>query len=193
MTLTQYSDFAFEVFTIDDVFTDNELHDLYNHVDFLVNEKPRNFTTSDFVNGKVVHPCISNMLYSKISAHLPQSYTDRNGRTWQYEGAADTVMFAVVDKNKHFGIHTDTGCVHDIANNLYSKYTVLLYLNDDYEGGCTSFYSDTFDENFKVLPKKGRILCFDIDLFHRGEPVLSGSKRWIGTELVLKKSEGNKS
>jgi hypothetical protein len=76
---------------------------------------------------------------------------------------------------------------YDKINNLYSKYTLLIYLNDDYEGGTTTFYTDTFIERFKVQPKKGRILCFDIDLFRSGDRVSNGNKMWIGTELVCKK------
>lgn len=126
-------------------------------------------------------------MYTKIHHFLPNKYCDRLGRSWAFCNAIPTIMMAKVEHNQHFGIHTDTGCAYDKQNYRYSKYTVLLYLNDDFDGGCTTFFSDNFKELFSIKPKTGRILCFDIDRYHRGEHVLSGCKCWIGTELVCSK------
>jgi hypothetical protein len=105
-------------------------------------DKPvRNFTNNDFDNGKMIHPELSHMIYNRLQPFLPDTF--------------DNIMFARVQKGKQFGIHTDTGCEYDVARNRFSKYTVLLYLNDDFEGGATSFLTDRFEELFKVIPKKG--------------------------------------
>ena len=39
-----------------------------------------------------------------------------------------------------FGLHTDTGIYYNKEENLQGKYTLLVYLNDNYEGGETIFY-----------------------------------------------------
>lgn len=44
------------------------------------------------------------------------------------------IMYAKIKSGEFFGLHTDTGCEYDIIKNKYSKYTVITYLNDDYEG-----------------------------------------------------------
>lgn len=178
-------DKPFSVFTIDNAFTDEELTKLSGFVtEKLTGNVVRSFTNSDFLNGKMVDPTISHLLFSRIQPFLPNTYEDHKGATWKYVGATKTIMFAKVASGKHFGIHTDTGCEYDKVRNLFSKYTVLVYLNDNFTGGHTTFFSDDFQKLFSVAPKRGRILCFDIDMFHKGDEVHTGSKLWVGTEVI---------
>lgn len=147
----------FQIFTIDNAFSDEELSDLtlYVHSE-LDKQEQRTFTSSDFQNGKTVNKNIANSIYDKIKPFIIYEPLD----------VIQTIMFARV--------HTDTG----YDNN--SKYTVLVYLNDDFEGGSTSFYDDNLTEKlFEIQPVKGRILCFDIDLFHSGDMITKGTKLWI--------------
>lgn len=178
--VTQYANEPFKVFTMDDVFTEDEITNFKQYVIGQLTTPTRNFTNSDFLNGKIVNKDISRLIYTRIQPYLPNAYQN----TWQFVGSIDTIMCAQVNAGKQFGIHTDTGCEYDTKNNRFSKFTVLIYLNDDFEGGHTTFYSQTFKELFKVAPKRGRVLCFDIDEFHKGEMVTKGIKLWIGTELV---------
>jgi prolyl 4-hydroxylase len=131
-------------------------------------------------------------MYERISLHLPKVYTDTTSNTWNFVGAPKYIMYANISPGQRFGIHTDTGCEYDQRENKYSKFTVLTYLNSDFEGGQTQFYDDRFNKTHIIEPRTNRTLVFDIDLFHSGEPVVSGSKFWIGTELVCfpQKSSG---
>lgn len=185
MILTQHEHaHPFAVFTIDDVFSEKEIKFLRDFVETQLRKPVRNFTNSDFQNGKIVESTVSKIIYNKIQPVLPESYTDGKGEQWEFTGISKTVMFANVKPGKQFDLHTDTGCEFDIQSNTCSKYTVLVYLNDDFTGGTTTFYSDQFDELFAIFPRTGRILCFDIDMFHKGDMVGSGSKLWVGSELI---------
>ena len=93
-------------------------------------------------------------------------------------------MYAKIGQGQMFGIHTDTGYEFDQKKNMFSKFTVLTYLNDDFEGGSTIFYNDDLKETTRIIPQAGETLVFDIDRFHAGENVTNGIKLWIGTELV---------
>lgn len=57
------------------------------------------------------------------------------------------------------------------------KYSFILYLNDDFEGGNTLFLSD----KLKVKPKKGSILMFPCGPYfiHKSTEVKSGEKHII--------------
>jgi Rps23 Pro-64 3,4-dihydroxylase Tpa1-like proline 4-hydroxylase len=57
--------------------------------------------------------------------------------------------------------------------------SIVLYLNDDFEGGETEF----FFQKYKVKPKAGRIVVFPASLTHphQGCPVVSGTKYVIAT------------
>ena len=183
--MQQFSDLSYEIFAIDDLYSDAEIKEFKDYVEYASDDN-RTFTNSPFKNGKVIHEDFSNLMYSRIVKYLPEKYTDRKGVNWQYLQAPKYIMYAKVQSGQQFGLHTDTGCEYDKEKNKYSKYTVLTYLNDDFDGGSTIFYDDNFHETCTVIPKINRTLIFDINLFHRGAPVLERAKYWIGTELVCK-------
>lgn len=62
----------------------------------------------------------------------------------------------------------------------YRYFTLLCYLNDDFEGGRTSFPS----LNHSVEPRAGKALLFPSTYLHRAEPLVSGEKYIIVTWLT---------
>ena len=181
--ITQKLSEPFRVFTIDDLYSDEELKmfsDYVNHT----SDKNRSFTNSPFKNGKMIEPEMSSLMYSKIKQNLPNEYVDLHGVVWNFIKSVKYIFYSEIKDGQMFGIHTDTGSEYNDIDNVYSKFTVLTYLNDDYEGGKTTFYNHDFIETTQIQPKRGRTLIFDIDLYHKGEMVTKGVKQWIGTELV---------
>lgn len=67
----------------------------------------------------------------------------------------------------HYRAHSDTGRL--TTNRCY---TVLCYLNDDFQGGRTQFPS----LDYTVTPQCGKAILFPSSYLHRGEPVTSGEK-----------------
>lgn len=67
----------------------------------------------------------------------------------------------------HYEAHADAG-----QDYQYRYFTVLCYLNDDYEGGGTSFPS----LNHATTPRRGKAIVFPSLYFHRAEPVIRGEK-----------------
>jgi hypothetical protein len=126
-------------------------------------------------NGKMVYPEIANLIGKRIL----QSGFSVNGVSF-----SDILYFSEIEKNQPFFIHTDTGVYYNRKTNVRSRYTVLLYLNDNFDGGNTSFYTNEFKKSVSITAKKNKIVVFDISLFHSGDTVTSGTKRWIGTELI---------
>lgn len=66
-----------------------------------------------------------------------------------------------------------------------SKWTVLLYLNDDFTGGETVFYPDTDDintDNVVFKPTKGSLVMFEHRTWHASTPVRSGTKYVLRTD-----------
>jgi predicted 2-oxoglutarate/Fe(II)-dependent dioxygenase YbiX len=68
----------------------------------------------------------------------------------------------------HYVPHTDAG-VDEFANRYF---TVLCYLNQDFEGGKTSFPS----LNYAATPEAGKAIIFPASYLHCAEPVISGEK-----------------
>lgn len=96
------------------------------------------------------------------------------------------IMTAIYNPGVKFGLHTDTGLYYSKSNGLKSKYTVLIYLNDDFEGGHTIFYNEKMAITHDIEPKIGKCIIFDMDLFHEGLIVTKGQKIWISFELISK-------
>ena len=90
-------------------------------------------------------------------------------------------FFNSFKENQNMYVHQD---IFIKTNAEYTKYVIVLYLNDDFIGGKTRFYN-----NFKIFkeiqPVKGSILVFDIKLYHDVEKVLSGCKYSMGTEIYV--------
>lgn len=172
------------VFTIDNLYKTEQIGKWKTYIENSHNLRKFN-NNQDFKNGKVVAPEMSTFIWNQIRDYLPPNYTDINGRTWKFIGVSKYIMFASILPGQSFPIHTDTGAEFNIQTGEESKFTLLIYLNDDFNGGRTVFYDSlSFEKTVEIVPVCGRTLLFDIDFFHSGEQVLTGEKKWIGTELV---------
>ena len=58
---------------------------------------------------------------------------------------------------------------------------MLIYLNDDYEGGNTKFL---FDNEISIIPKIGLICLMDQNILHEVPNIINGVKYVIRTELM---------
>lgn len=95
------------------------------------------------------------------------------------------------------GIDADGEYQFDVSEGtLWSKMTFLMYLNEGFEGGCTTFYTPAHEEG-KLLasavgPRVGGVLVFPHGdtsgaLVHEGSGVVSGCKYIIRTEVIYTK------
>jgi len=72
----------------------------------------------------------------------------------------------------HYGAHQDGG------GSLADRYfTVLCYLNDDFEGGHTTFPTIPYS----VRPETGKVVIFPSNFYHCAEPVTRGQKSVLVT------------
>lgn len=184
LTVVQHGRRAFEIFSIDDAFTDDELS-LFDKIVEENNHDVRPFTYSRFRNGKLHCPDLSTIVWQRLKTCLPTMYVSRFGRNRRLTGTTPFIMFAEMTAGQLFGLHTDTGSVFERGGMRETSHTVLIYLNDDFSGGVTRFVDESFRPVCGIQPKRNRTLCFDIDIFHQGDEVTIGTKRWFGTELVV--------
>ena len=63
-----------------------------------------------------------------------------------------------------------------------SKITLLLYLNEDFEGGNTTLVL----EGEEVEPKEGMLFLFEHKIMHCGRPVTKGTKYVLRTDVMYK-------
>jgi predicted 2-oxoglutarate/Fe(II)-dependent dioxygenase YbiX len=91
-------------------------------------------------------------------------------------GLYEQFRFYRYDVGERFNKHKD-GSVR-VSEALTSRWTFLLYLNDDFAGGATEF------EGLTVAPRRGAALCFRHELRHKGCPVMQGRKYVLRSDIL---------
>jgi predicted 2-oxoglutarate/Fe(II)-dependent dioxygenase YbiX len=123
---------------------------------------------------------VGAMLWARIAKHVPASMTtawDGPRRTATANGLFEPLRVYRYDVGHHFGLHSDQSYTRGAGRSLL---TLLLYLDDDFEGGETEFP----DENKTIAPRAGDALWFQHAVLHAGKPVTRGTKHVLRTDVL---------
>ncbi|MFK7786734.1 MAG: 2OG-Fe(II) oxygenase, partial [Crocinitomicaceae bacterium] len=91
-------------------------------------------------------------------------------------GLNELFRFYKYNATQRFKRHRDGSYVRNEEE--FSAYTFMIYLNDDYLGGETSF------NDVVVEPKKGTALIFRHELKHEGKPIINGVKYVLRSDIM---------
>ena len=86
--------------------------------------------------------------------------------------------FYKYEVGQRFKRHIDGSFIRNDEEASY--FTFMIYLNDDFDGGETTFQFE------KIKPKKGTALVFYHGMKHSGEEVKSGIKYVLRTDVMYK-------
>ena len=127
---------------------------------------------------------LAAQIFAQVQSHLPAVIGD-----WTLEGLNERFRFYLYEHGQTFKIHYDAPYQRDKWHQ--SLLTLLIYLNDGYEGGETIFYQQRgIDKIFvetpvaTITPKQGQILLFEHRQLHEGAPVISGQKYVLRTDVM---------
>lgn len=108
---------------------------------------------------------------------------EANQAIWDFDlwTINDSIQYTeyYASQNGHYDWHQDCG-----PNNLSQrKLSIVIQLNDDYEGGELQIWQG--GQSYQTLPKqKGFTTCFPSYMMHRVTPVTEGTRKslvlWIG-------------
>jgi len=93
-------------------------------------------------------------------------------------GLNEMFRFYKYEPGQEFKKHRDQSFIRNEVESSY--YTLMIYLNDGFNGGQT-----TFDE-LAIEPRKGSALIFFHDLEHEGTKLTSGKKYVLRTDIMYK-------
>lgn len=96
-------------------------------------------------------------------------------------GINERFRFYRYDVGQQFDWHYDGAFERPTGER--SRLTFMIYLNEDFEGGQTSF------ENAVVVPKTGLALFFVHQIRHKGQPVQRGQKYVLRTDVMYRRIE----
>jgi predicted 2-oxoglutarate/Fe(II)-dependent dioxygenase YbiX len=119
-------------------------------------------------------------LYAGIGATLTAIGLNLNHEIWKYDIThSNQSEFLMYDVKGKYETHVDT--FHQHSKDI-RKLTVLVFLNDDFEGG--KFYIQNSHERMYPEQKKGTVLIFPSFMPHGVEPITKGVRYSIVTWMV---------
>ena len=149
----------------------------------------------------VVHDDLRNKLFDRVKSLLPTDLCNGelihlNSRWRIYRYSAGTVYRPHIDGAWSGSGIRDGKYTSDIYDGtVTSRLTFLLYLNDDFEEGGTTFYSPSNNMDCvvaqSVAPIQGSVLCFPhgpgvkhVGLVHEGSAVTTGVKYVVRSDVL---------
>jgi len=107
-------------------------------------------------------------------------------------GLSDHFRFYRYDKGQRFIRHYDgyeygSMVYTNNQNKPQAKMTFLVYLNDQFEGGKTTFFNSKGKETLAVSPETGLALIYTQKLLHEGSLVTKGRKYVLRSDILFGK------
>jgi predicted 2-oxoglutarate/Fe(II)-dependent dioxygenase YbiX len=122
-------------------------------------------------------------IWKRIKEHIPVTWNFR-GEQWNVVGLNERLRYLRYSPGDFFSPHFD-GC-YKRENGEQSFITLMLYLNEDFEGGATTFLDIDSKAMSKIQPAAGSVLIFQHDIYHSGLEVRKGVKYAIRTDVMYK-------
>lgn len=126
----------------------------------------------------VDNPDFAALLWDRLRPHLPATRAHGSGLPahWEALGLNERLRIYRYDPGQYFKRHRD-GAFRRSSTEA-SLFTLMVYLNDDFEGGGTSF------GDWEIRPKTGMALAFEHRIKHAGETVTRGRKYALRTDVM---------
>jgi len=132
---------------------------------------------------------VARDLFARLAPHLPQQRRggtpqDRRGDArdplWTAVGCNERFRGYRYARGQRFAPHYDGAFVR--SDDERSAVTVLVYLNEGFDGGDTNF----LDWSCRVVPTTGSVLLFDHHILHEGAGVLAGTKYALRSDVMYR-------
>lgn len=145
-------------------------------------------TSSGFVmrkdirdNARVIvdDPELATAWYERAKGLLIEDWFD-----WKLQGLNERFRFYRYDVGQRFAPHTDG--YFERSNGERSHFTFMVYLNDGFEGGATTFHQSR--PSLLVTPERGKALVFYHRQLHEGMPVVRGRKYVLRTDVMYRRN-----
>jgi predicted 2-oxoglutarate/Fe(II)-dependent dioxygenase YbiX len=120
----------------------------------------------------IVHPQWVQMLWQRLNNQPLPSFDGQNPC-----GLPRELRFYKYSAGQRFKMHKDGPWMED---GLRSRLTMLVYLNEGFEGGQTQF------KEFAVTPVRGEALLFVHETWHEGAAVTSGVKYVLRSDVMYR-------
>lgn len=165
---------------VDNIFTPDECKALIATANTLPWHHPK--TGGNYVRALLIDRALAERLWVKIKPVCPP-VNHVNGVQYDCININDHFRFSRYEAGGAFPIHLDGNNVDEFQNR--SMFTLNIFLNDDMEGGGTTFYNNDLTHRLTVAPKCGTGALFYAKQYHRGDVVAQGVKYLLRTDVMV--------
>ena len=125
---------------------------------------------------------LADQVFQSVQPYLPPALEDGS----RLVGLNPRLRWLRYDEGDYVQVHQDGS--YTAENGDRSLLTILIYLNDGFEGGCTRFFGSWTavdqDEGVDVEPRMGRVCVMQHDVLHSGLVVTAGVKYCLRAEVL---------
>eukprot|EP01118_Nematostelium_gracile_P001612 TRINITY_DN11676_c0_g1_i1.p1 TRINITY_DN11676_c0_g1~~TRINITY_DN11676_c0_g1_i1.p1 ORF type:complete len:200 (-),score=61.11 TRINITY_DN11676_c0_g1_i1:8-607(-) len=138
-------------------------------------------------------PQLAELLWNRIKDVLPEEFKSIEEEEMVAVGISDHFRFYRYEEGQKFVRHFDG---YEYGSMVYTqnadkkpqpKMTFLVYLNDSFEGGKTTFFNTKGTEILAVEPTTGNALVYTQKLLHEGSVVTGGRKYVLRSDILFGK------
>ena len=168
--------------TIDDFWTQQECEDFISKSEAIGyepatidTEKGQRVVEAVRNNNRVIYTdtVLADKLWRQLKPFAPKQIGNSTA-----VGLNELFRFYKYQAGQEFKRHRDQSYIRSDIEASY--YTFMIYLNDSYQGGETTF------NNLTIPPKQGSALIFLHDLEHEGSSVRQGIKYVLRTDIMFR-------
>jgi len=124
-------------------------------------------------------PAIAEELFRRLRPHLPEQI-----RMLRLVGLNERLRMYRYRAGQRFEPHMDHW--YRPSENRITLHTVLVYFNDDFEGGETRFQEQVEET---IIPERGMAAIFQHKIRHEGCPVRRGIKYAMRSDVIYEAHE----
>lgn len=131
-------------------------------------------------------PSLASSIWKDLEPFVPSPFKERNS-----VGLNERFRFYRYHVGQQFDWHQDG--YFERENGERSQFTFMIYLNEGFAGGGTTFadvYSSLRFKDFTIEPKTGSALLFHHPLSHRGDVVTKGKKYALRSDVMYSPEQG---
>lgn len=129
---------------------------------------------------------LADTVFERVRPHVPPRMTAEIGGRERVEmepcGVFTPLRIYRYQIGQRFGLHEDQSYFGPCGE--VSLLTLLVYLNDGFRGGETEFP----EQGKTVVPQTGAALLFQHRVLHAGNPVVSGLKYVLRTDVLFRRA-----
>jgi hypothetical protein len=130
----------------------------------------------------------ASRLWLRLADQMPSPFRIE----WRPIGLNERLRYYRYDPGQQFDWHQD-GSFRPTASEQ-SLFTFMVYLNDGYEGGETSFHDESpaysHLGHFRIKPERGMALLFFHPIHHRGDRLIRGRKYVLRSDVMYRRIGG---